>query len=217
MKDHILIIDDDIDLTSMLQDYFEAKGYQVSLLHRVDQLPSLDGISLILLDINLPDEDGFSICRQIRREGNLPIIFISARTSEADKVKGLMMGGDDYIEKPFSLAELSARVHTNINRSRRETFVHDCLIDREGFRFIVRGQPIDLTGIEFDLVDLLLSHPNQVLSKERIYDQLWGYDAEGDAQVVSEHIRNIRNKLKAVAPDKTYIKTVWGIGYSWIG
>lgn len=132
-------------------------------------------------------------------------------------IKGLMLGGDDYLAKPFSLEELYARLQANLRRARHKLPQSDESIDREQYRFEIKGEAVELTRLEFDILDLLLSNAPQVFSKERIYDQLWGYDAQGDALVVAEHIRNLRNKIRQIDPDKDYIRTVWGVGYSWHG
>lgn len=214
----ILIVDDDRDLAAMLATFFQHKGVETHLVHQSGDLPSdLSGFDAILLDINLPGEDGYSICQRLRRDHHLPIIFISARTSEADIIKGLMIGGDDYLAKPFSLEELYARVYASLRHLNKRQPVVKFGLDREQFQVEISGRVVELTRLEFDILDLLYSNAPQVFSKERIYDQLWGYDAERDAQVVAEHIRNIRNKLRSLDRDNDYIKTIWGVGYSWRG
>lgn len=214
----ILIVDDDRDLAAMLATFFQHKGVETQVVHQSGDLPSdLSDFDAILLDINLPGEDGYSICQRLRRDHHLPIIFISARTSEADIIKGLMIGGDDYLAKPFSLEELYARVYASLRHLNKRQPVVKFGLDREQFQVEISGQAVELTRLEFDILDLLYSNAPQVFSKERIYDQLWGYDAEGDAQVVAEHIRNIRNKLRSLDRDNDYIKTIWGVGYSWRG
>lgn len=218
MKQRILIIDDDVDLTAMLATFLTQKGLAVSLIHQARQVPSdLSDFDLVLLDINLPYEDGFSLCRRIRQTQDLPIIFISARDSESDTIKGLMLGGDDYVAKPFSLKELYARIQANLRRTAPPVAPAVYRLDPAGYRFYLHNQLVNLTRVEFEVIDLLAGYPNQVFSKERIYDQIWGYEADGDPQVVAEHIRNIRNKLKAIDPECDLIKTVWGVGYSWLG
>lgn len=148
----------------------------------------------------------------------MPILFLSARTNEEDKIKGLMLGGDDYITKPFSLEELYARIFTNLTRRDREQQLmqknHLCHLEMGVCR--INGMKIELTKSEYEIVELLINNPKQIFSKEKIYDSLWGIDGLGSPQVVSEHIRNIRNKFSQVT-EKELIKTHWGLGYSWIG
>lgn len=212
----ILIIDDDIDLVSMLQTFLEMKGLQVLSAQHERNIPQdLSLVNLIILDINMPGNDGFEICKKIREKWNMPILFLTARVNQEDKIKGLMLGGDDYITKPFSLDELYVRIYTNLNREQRHSFKQRKFNLENGICEI-NGRRIPLTRAEYEIVDLLANYPKQVFSKEKIYDTLWGLDYDGDPQVVSEHIRNIRNKIKN-ASNQEFIETHWGMGYSWIG
>lgn len=214
----ILIIEDDRDLVDMLDMFLEDKDVIVLKAYSFDEIPQdLSEVDLILLDINLPRNNGFEICKQLRERWLMPILFLSARSNEEDKIKGLMLGGDDYITKPFSLDELYARIYTNLTRNDREKHVsgnNGCFLEFGVCK--LHGVEIDLTKSEYEIVELLINNPNQIFSKERIYDTLWGIDSFGSPQVVSEHIRNIRNKFLEVS-DKEFIKTHWGLGYSWIG
>ena len=215
----ILIIEDDIDLVDMLDMFLEDKGIDVLTAYNSDEIPEdLSEVDLILLDINLPRNNGFEICRQLRERWLMPILFLSARAIEEDKIKGLMLGGDDYITKPFSLDELYARIYTNLTRSDREKQISEnnisCLLESGACR--LNGIEIELTKSEYEIVELLINNPKQIFSKERIYDSLWGIDSYGSPQVVSEHIRNIRNKFSEVS-EVELIKTHWGLGYSWVG
>ena len=215
MKNTILLIDDDQDLVAMLKSFLELKDFDVCFACHPRDIPSdLSHVDLVLLDINMPKEDGFSLYNKLRKNWTMPILFLTARGNEDDKIKGLMMGGDDYITKPFSLEELYARIYTNLKRNERLGSNQDYEI--KGGVFFLLQKELPLTRAEFEILELLLHHPKQVFSKEQIYDTLWGYDADGHAQVVSEHIRNIRNKMKKVT-ETEYIKTHWGMGYSWIG
>lgn len=218
----ILIIEDDKDLVDMLEMFLEDKGIDVLKAYSSNDIPEdLSDVDSILLDINLPKNNGFEICKQLRERWLMPILFLSARTNEEDKIKGLMLGGDDYITKPFSLEELYARIFTNLTRRDREKNVfqnnqnnHSCNI--EFGVCLINGIEIELTKSEYEILELLINNPKQIFSKERIYDGLWGIDGFGSPQVVSEHIRNIRNKFLQVS-EKEFIKTHWGLGYSWIG
>ena len=218
----ILIVDDEPDIVSMLASFFTGNGYQVLTAHsgmeslrRVEQNPDI-----ILLDINMPDMDGLEVCELIRDRVSCPILFLTARIEDRDKVKGFSAGGDDYILKPFSLMELEARVCAHLRREARHKadtrlrFVGNLAIDFAKRQLFYGKEEVLLTKKEFDIVELLSQNPGQVFDKERIYEKLWGYDSEGDSSVVAEHIRRIRTKI-AAHTDRPYIETVWGCGYKW--
>jgi len=218
----ILIVDDEPDIVSMLVSFFTGNGYQALTAHsgmeslkRVEQNPDI-----ILLDINMPDMDGLEVCELIRDRVSCPILFLTARIEDRDKVKGFSAGGDDYILKPFSLMELEARVCAHLRRESRHKadtrlrFVGNLAIDFAKRQLFCGKEEILLTKKEFDIVELLSQNPGQVFDKERIYEKLWGYDSEGDSSVVAEHIRRIRTKI-AAHTDRPYIETVWGCGYKW--
>ncbi|MBA4603077.1 response regulator transcription factor [Thermoactinomyces mirandus] len=222
----ILIIDDEEDLVALLKDSLERKGHTV--------LTAYDGAKgaelarqqpeLIILDIMMPGMDGYEVCRKIRDIVLCPIIFLSAKQSEADKIKGLALGGDDYVAKPFGLKELLARVEAHLRREKRAIFLNDAgkrvllhfknlTIDLKSRRIYIHNEEIMFTKREFEIIELLSLHPGQVFSKEQIYEKIWGYDAEGDCSTVTEHVKNIRAKLAEFDHDTEYISTVWGIGY----
>lgn len=218
----ILIVDDEPDIVTMLQRFFINKGYRVltavngkETLKQVEQRPDI-----ILLDINLPDMDGLAVCQRIRDYVSCPILFLTARIEEIDKLQGFAVGGDDYIVKPFSLAELEARVHAHLRRENRHSkeaqikFAGKLTIDFSQRCLFCNGEQVALAKKEFDIVALLAQNAGQVFDKERIYENVWGYDSEGDSSVVAEHIRRIRAKLAAYT-DISYIETVWGCGYKW--
>ncbi len=223
MNIKILIADDEKDIVSMLCSFFESKGFLAlpatsgtETLKQVEQQPDI-----ILLDINMPDLDGLEVCKRIRDHISCPILFLTARIEDADKVKGFAVGGDDYIVKPFSLVELEARVRAHLRREARHIFETqirfsgDLTIDYSERCLFFSDKRIGLAKKEFDIVELLSQNPGQVFDKERIYERIWGYDSEGDSSVVAEHIRRIRAKI-ADYTDRTYIETVWGCGYKWI-
>lgn len=223
MEYKILIADDEEDIVIMLKDFFATRGYRV--------LPALNGAQaleqvehnpdIILLDINMPVLDGLEVCQRIREHVSCPILFLTARIEDADKVKGFSVGGDDYIVKPFSLVELEARVRAHLRRESRHSFeaqikfAGELTIDFSARCLFYKGETIALAKKEFDIVELLSQNPGQVFDRERIYERVWGYDSEGDSSVVSEHIRRLRGKI-AAHTDRTYIETVWGYGYKWI-
>lgn len=222
MNTKILIVDDESDIVSMLRSFFESKGYFVlsatnggEALKQAERRPDI-----ILLDINMPKLDGFSVCERIREHVSCPILFLTARIDDADKVKGFSAGGDDYIVKPFSLVELGARVEAHLRRETRHSFhsqvkfMDDLTIDYAERCIFFGSDRIALAKKEFEIVELLSSNPGQVFDKERIYEKIWGYDREGDSSVVAEHIRRIRVKI-AMFTQKTYLETVWGCGYKW--
>lgn len=219
----ILIADDETDIVSMLSIFFESKNYVVlpatngtEALKQVERKPDI-----ILLDINMPGLDGLKVCERIRDYVSCPILFLTARIEDADKLKGFAVGGDDYIVKPFSLVELEARITAHLRREVRQSlkvqikFSGDLTIDYSERCLFLSNKRIGLTKKEFDIVELLSQNPGQVFDKERIYERIWGYDSEGDCSVVAEHIRRIRSKI-AVYTDRVYIETVWGCGYKWI-
>ncbi len=219
----ILIADDEPDVVSLVQDYFELSGYQVMTAR--DGLEAVEQASkkpdIILLDINMPHADGIEVCKRIRGHVSCPIVFLTARIEDSDKIEGFAAGGDDYIIKPFSLDELGARVAAHIRRDRRDSAKHDVLlcgdfaIDYSSKTVTAGGKTVDLAKKEFQILELLSVNAGQVYDKERIYEKIWGYDAEGDSSVVAEHIRRLRSKLSKVGEDK-HIETVWGIGYKWV-
>lgn len=222
MMHKLLIIDDEEALTELLCDHFREHGYlaygALSGSQAVEQLQVQP--DLILLDINMPDMDGMTLCRQIRSHVNCPILFLTARITEQDKIKGLSAGGDDYITKPFSLAELTARVEAHLRRDARNQ-KKAAILSSKGLivnlterRVAFEGTEIPFSRKEFDIIEFLLSNANQVFDRERIYEEVWGCDAEGDSAVIKEHVRKIRAKLYQAAGQE-FIETVWGIGYKW--
>lgn len=223
MNTKILIVDDEADIVSMLRSFFESRGYFV--LSAVNGLEALKQAErqpdIILLDINMPQLDGFSVCARIRDYVSCPILFLTARVEDADKVKGFSAGGDDYVVKPFSLLELGARVEAHLRREARRSFnsrvkfADDLTVDYAERCIFFKDSRIALAKKEFDIVELLSSNPGQVFDKERIYEKIWGYDSEGDSVVVAEYIRRIRAKIAAFS-QKTYLETVWGCGYKWV-
>lgn len=218
----LLIVDDEQDIVELLQEHFQYKGYMVMTASNGEQAIALaeQQPDLIMLDVNMPQMNGLEVCQHIRVLVSCPILFISARVDEIDRIKGLSVGGDDYIMKPFSLIELTARVEAHIRRDERHKhktkirFSHELQIDYAAREISFRDAIIPFTKKEYDIIELLSMHHGQVFDKEQIYEKLWGYDGDGDAQVIAEHIRKIRAKL-AAAGSFVPIETVWGIGYKW--
>lgn len=222
MQYKILLADDDAGLRKMLRSYLEMKNYEVitaknggEALEKISKNPDL-----ILLDINMPQIDGMEVCRRIRDKISSPIVFLTAKGEEEDRVNGLLLGGDDYILKPFSLRELDARIISHLNREQRRCmkpeyrFHGDLIVDYRSKTVQVQGEEIELTRLEYDIIEFLSMHPGQVFDKERIYEKVCGYDAEGNSRVVTELVRRIRGKI-ANHSGQEYIETVWGMGYRW--
>lgn len=222
MRYKILIVDDDTALQKMLGNYFSIKGYDIqSAEHGTAAIQKIkDAPDIILLDINMPGMNGLELCMQIRDKVSCPIIFLTAKAEEQDRVNGLLSGGDDYILKPFSLKELEARIIAHLKREERHRsrseFHFKCglMIDYSAKSVQIANQLIDFTKTEYEIIAFLSMNPGQVFDRERIYETVCGYDAEGDSRGITELIRRIRKKLKAYT-ETEYIETVWGMGYRW--
>lgn len=218
----ILIADDEPDIVSMLSDYFEMNDYKVFTAFdgREAIEMSQKNPDIILLDVNMPEADGLAVCKTIRDYVSCPILFLTARIEDSDKIAGFSAGGDDYIIKPFSIDELGARVSAHIRRDRRNSvitnvrFFGNTAIDYSAKSVSISGEQIAFAKKEYEIIELLSVNKGQVFDKEHIYEKIWGYDAEGDSSVVAEHIRRIRAKL-ASFNEAYHIETVWGIGYRW--
>ena len=222
MKYKLLMVDDDVQLLKMLSQYFQIKGYEI--LTAKDGKEALEkaakGPDLILLDVNMPRMDGLEVCRRIRDKVSCPILFLTARVEEEDRVGGLLSGGDDYIVKPFSLRELEARITAHLKREERHQnrteyrFKGDCLVDYAARTVQIGEQYLELTRLEYEIAEFLSMHPGQVFDRERIYERVCGLDGEGDSRVITELVRRIRKKM-AACTEQEYIETVWGMGYRW--
>ncbi len=227
MKKKILIVEDDKNIAELERDYLSANGYETDMVSdgigAINNL-SDDNYSLILLDIMLPGIDGFETCRRIRKKSDIPILFVSAKKEDIDKIKGLWLGADDYIIKPFSPSELVARVHAHIARYERLTAKgegkeHDFIsignlkIDNKARRVFINELEVNLTNKEFDLLLFLASNPNTVFNKDTLFNKIWGLDAFGETSTVTVHINRIREKIEDDSANPQYIETVWGVGY----
>lgn len=223
----ILVIEDDKSIADLERDYLEISGYQCDV--AADGAEGLvmalnNDYELVILDIMLPGMDGFELCSRLRREKETPVILLSAKKDDIDKVRGLGLGADDYMTKPFSPNELMARVKSHIERYRRLTGgkelqrnavlkVRGLEIDRDSHRVFINGEEKNLTAKEYDLLLFFAENPNRVFSKEHIFDQIWGMDALGDLSTVTVHIRRVREKIEMGMDQVQYIETVWGVGY----
>ena len=226
MENKIILIEDDGEIRGMVKDYlsgeFEVTAFRDGTT-AIQTIADYDEYSLALIDLMLPDMSGMEIIKTIRQSSNIPIIIITAKDNDTDKSLGLNLGADDYVVKPFSLIELSARIKANIRRAKTYQPLPDknsilkikgIEIDTISHTVTRKGTPIDLTPIEFEILHLLASHPGQAYSKERLYELIWKEPYLGNENVVNTHINRLRLKLKNNAEDATvYIKTLWGIGY----
>lgn len=220
MQEKILVIDDDKSMVKMIKDVLEMENYIVNVAFDGEQAikQSQKQPDLIILDINLPKINGIEVCEKIRDCVHCPILFLSARIEEKDRIIGLKAGGDDYIVKPFSIGELLARIEAHLRREVRIQgksefrYDKDLIIDFSSREIRYKNNTIELTKSEFDIVELLSHHPGQVFDREMLYEKLWGFDRDGDSKIVTELIRRIRNKIRRYT-NKEYIETVWGCGY----
>lgn len=222
----ILIIEDEQSIAELERDYLEINGYEVDIENSGDKgLMKAIGTAydLIILDLMLPKVDGFEICRRIRSEKDIPILMVSAKKEDIDKIRGLGLGADDYIIKPFSPGELVARVKAHLARYERlmgkretkndEVRIRGLLIDKTARRVFVNDQEVIFTTKEFDLLAFLAMNPNRVFSKDQLFDQLWGMDSIGEIATVTVHIRKLREKIEQDPSNPQYIETIWGAGY----
>lgn len=222
----ILIIEDELSIAELERDYLEANGFSVDIELRGDRglirARSLD-YDLIIVDLMLPRVDGFEICRQIRNEQDIPILLVSAKKEDIDKIRGLGLGADDYITKPFIPGELVARVKAHLARYERllgrrkeprdEIRIRGLYVDKTSRRVYVNNVEVFLTAKEFDLLVLLASNPNRVFSKTELFDRIWGMDSIGDIATITVHIGRLREKIELVPSNPQYIETIWGVGY----
>ena len=222
MNELILVVDDEARIVKLARDYLERSGFRV--LSAGDGLSALasarrDQPDLVVLDLMLPGMDGLDVCRTLRRESDVPIIMLTARVEEADRLVGLELGADDYISKPFSPRELVARVRTVLRRvqgnMRTPSLLRaaDLEIDLEGHRLQRAGAPVQLSRIEFSLLAILVQHPGQIFTRAQLLDRLHGVAFEGFERSIDAHIKNLRRKLEADPAQPRYVLTVYGIGY----
>ncbi len=220
----ILIVDDDEELSAITMDLLTDNGYSVERgFNSEGALKTLNeyNFRLLILDVNLPDMTGFELCQKIRQSSNIPIIIISARTSDTDRITGLDIGGDDYIPKPYSLKELLARINANLRRSynmkidkeSKLFYFKNICVDFEARKVTKNGARLELSAMEFELLSYLIKHKNQALHKERIFNAVWGEYSIGEIGTLAVHIRWLREKIEDNPSDPKTILTIWGIGY----
>lgn len=223
--DKVLIIEDELSIAELERDYLELNEYQVQI--EVNGAKGLDkalneDFDVIILDLMLPDLDGFEICKQIREKKDVPIIMVTAKKNDVDKIRGLGLGVDDYVTKPFSPSELVARVKAHIARYKRlvgSVAQNDVIeirglqIDKTDRRVYVDNEEKIFTNKEFDLLTFLASNPNKVFSKEELFNKIWNMESIGDIATVTVHIKKIREKIEFDTSNPQFIETVWGVGY----
>ncbi|REG11542.1 response regulator transcription factor [Pelolinea submarina] len=215
----ILVVDDEEKILKLIKNILSQDGHEVTSCLNFNDVDenALLWFDMIILDIMLPGTDGFEICRKIRDKVNCPIVFITARIQEEDAIYGFGLGADDYIKKPFNMAELKARVDAHLRRERRNhQFVlnsGDIRFDLRGMKLMVGNESINLTKGEYQICEYLAKYRGQVFSREQIYESVFGYNGESNDNTIATHIMNIRSKLDAAGTSP--IQTVWGIGYKW--
>ena len=222
----VLIIEDEEVIADLEKDYLELSGFEVEIENNgKDGLKkALTGdFSIVILDLMLPEMDGFEVCRKIREEINIPIIMVSAKKDDIDKIRGLGLGADDYMTKPFSPSELVARVKAHLSRYDRLVGslqkkndvieIRGLLIDKTARRVLVDKEEKAFTTKEFDLLTFLAENPNRVFSKEELFREIWDMDSIGDIATVTVHIKKIREKIEYDSANPQYIETIWGVGY----
>lgn len=227
MMKKILIIEDDLSIAELIRDYLELEDFEVVIC--TDGIEGLNNFKenkfdLLILDIMLPQLDGFSILHSIQEEKDIPVLLVSAKKEEIDKIKGLTLGADDYITKPFSPSELVARVKSHIKNyekikdkfvkpSKNNIIIRGLEINQNCRQVFVNGREVNLAQKEFEILSYLAQNPNRVFSKEDLFEKIWGLDAIGDTSTVTVHIGRIREKIESSPSNPQYIQTVWGAGY----
>ena len=222
----ILIIEDEVAIADLDKDYLELRGFEVEIENAGDSGLSRalkEPFDLVLLDLMLPGIDGFEVCRRIREEKNVPILMVSAKKDDIDKIRGLGLGADDYMTKPFSPSELVARVKAHMARYERLTSTHQktndiveirgLKIDKTARRVWIDGTEKTFTTKEFDLLTFLAENPNHVFTKEELFREIWDMESIGDIATVTVHIKKIREKIETDTANPQYIETIWGVGY----
>ncbi len=225
MKDiRILVVEDESKISDIVRAYLEKEKFQVAVADTGEKALSLlkDGFDLIILDLMLPDMDGEDICKAVRKDSDVPIIMLTAKSGEEERISGLGIGADDYVVKPFSPRELVARVKALLRRSKGTKEIisfnnKDLVIDSSRFELLKKGRPIVLTPTEFKLLHCVALRPGQVFTRLQLVNVILGYDFEGYDRTIDAHIKNIRRKIEDNQKKPSYLKTIYGIGYKFVG
>ncbi len=221
-----MIIEDEESIAELEKDYLELSGFEVAIENSGDvglKRAMAEEFNLIILDLMLPEIDGFEICRQVREKKNTPILMVSAKKDDIDKIRGLGLGADDYMTKPFSPSEMVARVKAHLARYERligtgvqendMIEIRGLKIDKTARRVYLNGEEKIFTTKEFDLLTFLAQNPNRVFSKEELFSKIWGMESVGEIATVTVHIKKIREKIEYSTSKPQYIETIWGVGY----
>lgn len=222
----ILIIEDEVAIAELEKDYLELSGFEVAIENFGDtglERALNEDFNLLVLDLMLPNVDGFEICKRVRAVKNIPVIMVSAKKDDIDKIRGLGLGADDYMTKPFSPSELVARVKAHLSRYERLVGsgvkeneiieIRGIKIDKTARRVYINGEERTFTTKEFDLLTFLAENPNHVYTKEELFQEIWDMESIGDIATVTVHIKKIREKIEINTSKPQYIETIWGVGY----
>ena len=228
-KQKILIVDDDNNIAELISLYLTKECFDTRIVNDGEEaMIAFDQYNpnLILLDLMLPGMDGYQVCREIRAKANVPIIMLTAKGEDMDKIMGLEYGADDYITKPFNILEVKARIKAILRRSGKKAEpvkpvnileINGMKVELDSRRVFVHGKELNLTAKEFDLLELLMAHPNKVYSRNELLDTIWGSTYPGDARTVDVHVRRLREKIEENPGEPVYIHTKWGVGYYFKG
>ncbi|MFD2760402.1 response regulator transcription factor [Lentibacillus juripiscarius] len=218
----VLLVDNEKRMLDLLALYLKPHHYTCQKAQDAQEALAYiekETFDIVLLDIMMPDMDGWELCQEIRKISEVPIIMVTARDQKDDVVKGLMLGADDYITKPFNEDELLARIKALLRRQKpvNHIKINGLLWDGDRYELSYQSRPIKLTPKEFMVLGHLMKHPNQVFTRERLIELIWGFDSDTEGRTVDSHVRNMREKIKQAGfPVENYFKTVWGIGYKWL-
>ena len=228
-EEKVLIVDDEKEIRELIRDYLNVEGFEVQMANdgkeAIEKFES-DNFDIVILDIMLPKIDGMEILKIIRGKSNIPVMMLSAKKSDVDKVLGLGLGADDYMTKPFSPKELVARIKAQLRRynefsnsqfNRNILEFKNLKIDLDGYNVYLNDEKIQMSAKEFEILKYLALNPERVYSREQIFNQIWGFNEYGDINTVTVHIRKIREKIEKDSSNPEYIETVWGVGYKFVG
>ena len=221
----ILVVDDDHEIVELLSIYLKNEGYEPVAAYNgkeaLTKLSTTPDIALMILDVMMPNMSGIDVVKEVRKDSDIPIIIVSAKTGDMDKIQGLITGADDYVSKPFNPLEVMARVRSLLRRSQKQVKeeepdvleVGPLIINKDSHEVkTVEGKEIQLTALEFGILYLLSSHPNRVFNRDQLLDEVWGFEYYGDSRTIDVHVKRLREKLEGVS-DQWNLKTVWGVGY----
>lgn len=225
MEKKVLVVDDEKLIVKGIKFSLEQEGLLVDCAYDGEEAMAAvraNAYDVILLDVMLPKLSGFEVCQQIREFSDVPVVMLTAKSEDIDKIMGLEYGADDYITKPFNILEVKARIKAILRRSRKQKedstdtkqlAIGDIRVEKDGRRVFLKGKEVNLTAKEFDLLELLMNNPNKVYSRENLLNIVWGYEYPGDVRTVDVHVRRLREKIEENPSEPNYIHTKWGVGY----